>query len=456
MVKIAVVGGGASGLMAAVTAGNFGDTEVTVFEQKSRVGKKILATGNGRCNLTNTNASPEHYYGRNKEFIRSVLTLCAPPKTLALFSEIGLLCKEEHGGRVFPYSQQASTVVDVFRNRLAGLAINVENGVKIKDVIPEANGFRLEGVRHFEGVKPAEENGYFEKKTHAEEKNYQEDEDKVYFCDRLILACGGMAGPVFGSDGSGFSLLEKLGHSIIKPVPALVQLKTDTDFCKGLTGIKVECGIKAFVRGEERVRDEDPDRVKVTGQTKEVDRAAGEVLFTAYGLSGSGILDISRVLYQNEKITLSLDFMPDHTPEKVEEMLFERQKTLSGLTLEQYLVGLINKKVGYALLKRSGIERLSRGIYGLKPVEIRAIARTVKNLEIAVTGHNGWANAQVTAGGADTGEFDYQTMASRKIPGLYCAGEIFDVFGDCGGYNLQWAWSSGYLAGLSAAGGKGC
>lgn len=406
MKNIAVIGGGAAGLMAAVTAAGAaaGRAAVTVFERKDRVGKKLLATGNGRCNLSNSAAGPAHYHGANQGFVSGALGVLSPEHTLEVFQDMGVLCKVAYGGRVFPYCEQASAVLDAFRNELARLGVKVVTGADIGLVERKAGGFLLRAG------------------------------DRAFHCDQVVVACGGAASPALGSNGGGFALLAGLGHTIHTPVPALVQLKTDTTHTKGLAGVKMDCVITALA------------------DSKQIDRAEGETLFTAYGLSGSGILDISRVLWRRaEGVTLSLDMMKDYDHRRLEEYLMERKKTLSHLACKQFLVGTVHKRAGMALLKRAGIAKLTMPVADLSRRDIENVASLMKGFTVALRGHNGWDNAQVTAGGASTAQFDPHTMESKIVPGLYAAGEVLDIFGDCGGFNLQWAWSSGHAAGLSAA-----
>lgn len=406
MKNIAVVGGGASGLMAAAAAAKAsgGRLCVTVFERKDRVGKKLLATGNGRCNLSNTAAGPSHYHGADPGFVRGPLGVLSVERTLGVFSDMGLLCKTLHGGRVFPYCEQASAVLDVLRGELARVGVNMVTDRDIREIERRGNGFRLRAG------------------------------EQVFQCDKLVLACGGAASPALGSNGSGFALLERLGHTVYTPIPALVQLKTDTADIRGLAGVKMDCAVTALAGG------------------KPVDRAEGEVLFTGYGLSGSGILDISRVLWkQGGGVTLSLDMMRPYGLNELAALLMARKEALAHLSCERFLVGVLHKNAGIAILRRAGVEKLSMPVSRLSATDIERVAALMKGFTLDVRGHNGWENAQVTAGGASTAEFDERTMESKAVPGLYAAGELLDIFGDCGGFNLQWAWSSGFVAGQCAA-----
>jgi len=400
-VDVCVIGGGAAGMFAAITAARAG-ARVRLLERGGRVGRKLLATGNGRCNLTNTAAGAAHYYGSDPGFAAAALDICPPERVMGLFEEIGLLCAAEYGGRVFPLCNQASAVLDVLRNELDRLKVAV--------------------LTDSEAVS-ARKTARFAIKTAAGDD---------FACDRLIIAAGGLAAPSLGSNGGGLALLRAFGHTITKTTPALAQLRVAGAFVKGLRGIKTAARVAAFSGGEP------------------VCRAEGDVLFADYGLSGTAVMDVSRALHWYEGVTLYIDFMPGYSADELLKILSRRRETLAHLTLENYLTGAVNKKLGQALIKAAGFDRLSAPVSSLTDGQIRRIASQIKNTGFAVEGHNGWENAQVTAGGALTAEFDPRAMRSRKVPGLFAAGEVLDIFGDCGGYNLQWAWASGYAAGLAA------
>ncbi len=255
-----------------------------------------------------------------------------------------------------------------------------------------------------------------------------------WFCDKLIVAAGGCASPSLGSNGSGFKLLEGLGHHITKLAPALVQLKTPTDEVKSLQGIKIEGTLTVFSRYE------------VLGSD------SGEILFTDYGISGPPVFQLSTLAARFDNLTASIDFMSQYSQRNVYDILEGRAKALSHLKMENYFTGLLNKRLGNIIARRAGIEKLSYPVSSLNKEQLWKMAALIKDLRLEIIGTKGFANAQVTAGGVLTDEFSPYTMQSKLCKGLYCAGEIYDIFGDCGGYNLQWAWSSGRLAGRSAAG----
>lgn len=393
---IAIIGGGASGLMAAVAAKNE-DTNVTVFERTKRVGKKILATGNGRCNMTNTGAGSKNYHGKDPSFVNGAIKRFWVNETLELFSELGILWKEEERGKVYPYSDTASAVLDVLRRRVERTGTEVRCDLDVRSI--------------------EKKNGKFIVRT------YSGTEDKF---DKVIIAAGGKAAPDLGSNGSGYELLKSFGHKITALRPSLVQIKTDTDIVKKLKGIKIDANV-TIGRNSSR----------------------GELLFTDYGLSGPPIFELTSRLDGDK--TIEIDMMPDHTSDDVLNIIYERMAYLYDVPLEEFFTGMLNKRVGQALLKSVGVAPLSRESSSLTEAEAKKIVSAIKGWRFNITGTMSWNNAQVTKGGAETAGFDSATMESKLIKGLYACGEVLDIDGDCGGYNLQWAWSSGYIAGKNAA-----
>lgn len=390
--KIAVIGGGASGLFAAIAAKKFG-ADVVVYEKEKRVGRKILATGNGRCNMTNLNAGLSDYHGGNVNFMRGVINRFWVSKTLGFFEEIGILWKEEDDGKVYPYSDTASSVLDVLRRKAESAGVEFICEMPVKEIKKSEHGFVVNDMECF---------------------------------DKVITATGGKAGSTLGSDGSGYTLLKQFGHKITELRPSLVQIKTDTEFVRKLKGIKVNAKVSL-------------------GETSRT----GEVLFTDYGISGPPVFQLSS--YLNDEKEIYLDIMPEYDFNSVYGMIFSRCAYLYDVPLENFFVGMLNKRVSQALLKYAGTEPLSRTASTLSEKEIKKITSVIKKLKLNILGTASWNSAQVTKGGADVGEFNPSTLESKLVHGLYACGEVLDIDGDCGGYNLQWAWSSGYIAGESAA-----
>lgn len=394
--KIAVIGGGASGLMAAIFAAMSGG-DVTVYESGARVGRKILATGNGRCNMTNINADIDNYHGNNAKFIMGARNRFWVNETLDFFKSLGVLTKVEEKGKVYPYSDQASAVLDTLRFKAE------EENVKI------VTGFDVKSIR--------KTNGTFNILSYGGQSAN---------ADRVIIATGGKAAPDLGSKGAGYDILSSFGHTITELKPSLVQIKTETDTVRKLKGIKLMANVSI-------------------GKRTEYD----EVLFTEYGLSGPAVFSLSS--YLDSAQTVTLDIMPEYTRDEIYIMLTERIAMRQKIRLEDFFVGMLNKRVGQALTKLAGAEPLSRYAVTLSDKEINNICDIIKHWTFKITGTMSWNNAQTTRGGARTDEFDPITMQSKLVEGLYAVGEVLDIDGDCGGYNLQWAWSSGALAGRAAA-----
>jgi len=405
--RVLVVGGGASGMMAAISARRLG-ADVTILERNSRVGKKILATGNGRCNFTNVQTDISCYGGRNPKFAYGALSRFTVEDTIAFFEKLGIVHKVEDLGKVFPMSDQASSILDVLLYELN------ESGVKI---VCEA--FVTEIVKKKDQFYVKLQDG------------------RVYEGDRVILATGGKAMPSSGSDGSGYDLARGLGHTVTDVFPSLVQLKLEGGFFHQIDGVK-------FVGTAE-----------VLHNGKTLGRERGDILFGNYGVSGPPIFQLSRkagqLLQEGKEPVLKVIILDQMDREALLELLRKRFQIGSKKTVEFSLVGLINKRLIPVVLREAGITDLKRPASSLSPGEQARIAEILTNWQFKVTGTKSWQSAQVTAGGVDTGEIDQATMESKLVKGLFFAGEIIDIDGLCGGFNLQWAWSSGYVAGQSSA-----
>jgi predicted Rossmann fold flavoprotein len=404
--RIAVIGGGASGIAAAVTAARLG-AQVVVLERLDRIGKKILATGNGRCNLGNQNAFAEHYYTRNRKQLESLMKPMKPEGILRFFKEMGLLCDIQEDGKVYPYCYQASMVLDVLRNALVQLGVEIECSFEVNQIIPRKGGYEI----------------------------YAKDGRSIT-ADQVILAAGGQASPKLGSNGSGLSLAKALGHHVNPVYPCLVPLKGKNPYLSGLKGIRAQCRVSLY-RGDRMLQQD-----------------TGEILFTEYGVSGIPAMQLSCRMGMEGKaqdLWLGLDFFPHMEWEQVTNMLFSRRKEFSDQTLEQYLLGTVNKKIAYGVLKSAGAAPLSRMVSSLSDREVKNIAGQLKNWKVELTGTLSWDQAQVMGGGVRLDEVLPGTMESTLCPGLYLTGELLDAAGECGGFNLHWAWWTGILAGKAAA-----
>jgi len=401
--EIAVIGGGASGLMAAITAKKSGK-EVIILERKDRILKKVLITGNGRCNITNVNANISNYFGKNISSVENILNRFTPQDTMDFFNGLGIVCNEENRGKVYPLSGQASSVVDALRFEAEKLGIKIETEFYVRKI--EKDGFKF--------------------------RIYSEDRKKIE-AGRVIIAAGGQSYPELGSNGSGFELAKELGHSVTKLSPSIVQLKTEKNQVKGLQGIKTDVAVTAY------------------GDNKKICTYDGELLFTDYGISGNVVFNISFVMPLYKNVEFEIDFMEKFDYNELYEMLKERKRILSHLTMENYFNGMINKKLGQFLSKVSGIEKLSKPVKDLNDSDIRKLCTVLKKYRVKILETTGFKNAQVTAGGVSLDEVNAETLESKIVKGLYFSGEVLDVYGECGGFNLQWAWASGYIAGENSA-----
>ena len=395
---VGIIGAGASGMAAALAAAE--TAQVVLLERQARVGRKLLATGNGRCNLTNLHASGRGYHGENPGFSQRAISAFDPAATIAWFENLGLYTVAEDSGRVYPYSDQANSVVDVLRLALEQPNITLKTGFEVQKIKKEAGGFNLS-------------NG----------------EETVY-CDKLIIACGGLAGTKLGGSMAGYKLLAKLGHKCTKLRPTLVQLKCAWGGVVSLKGVRANCHA----------------RILRDGQT--FAQSQGELQFTDYGISGPVVFEISRDVCQGKgRWTAELDFLPDWT----EQMLAQALAKRGDRPVEELLTGILHNRLGRVLTRCAGVK--GNGLVKeLSEAELEEVARCVKCFRLELTEPLGMDSAQVTAGGVITDDFDPATMESKLVPGLYACGEVLDVDGDCGGYNLQWAWSSGRMAGLHAGG----
>ena len=397
---IGIIGGGAAGMAAALAAAENKTCSVVLMERQARLGRKLSATGNGRCNLSNLHASEGGYNGDDPHFHECALAQFPPEETLEWFSKLGLYTVAEPSGKIYPYSDQANSVVDVLRFSLEQPNIQV--------------------LTDFEVMKGKKSGDKFSVTA----------KDRTLEFDRLIIACGGLAGTKLGGTMSGYKLLRSFGHKCTKLRPALVQVKTSWGGVSALKGVRANCRAAIYHNG------------------KRQRQSVGEVQFTEFGLSGPVIYEISRDACQGSgEWECTMDFLPDIPADQLRELLSRRRS--SALTAEELCTGILHNRLGRVLVKEADI-RANTPISALTDGQIEDIVSLSKGFTVTLTEPLGMDAAQVTAGGIVTEEFDPTTMESRLVPGLYACGEVLDVDGDCGGYNLQWAWSSGRLAGRSA------
>ena len=453
---VAVIGGGAAGMMAAIEAARAGAI-VTLIEKNPQLGKKLATTGNGRCNYTNLDMNDRiggKFRGFHPEFATPSLDALPPEAVLDWFRAIGVEPRFR-GSYVYPNSDQASAVVDALREELHRLSVKVHYNAEVKSI-----------------QRVDAEAGYFMIQC----------TDAVVKADRVILAAGSKAAPKTGSNGDGYFIARKLGHTIVPYVPALCGIRCAGDAFRALAGIRTEASLELVVDGHS------------------VDREVGELQLVDYGISGIPVFQLSRyaayALQEGKKAAVYINFLPGFTeagavrdskrassasgistievsaaknaqnpraevsccaaeaedPKDLAVQLYQqRQERLSGRKMESFFTGLLHQKLGQLLLRMASV-RPELPVAELSEKQLRSLASLSVRFKAECVEMNGFLQAQVVAGGVDTTEVDPGTMASRLVPGLYFAGEVLDIDGICGGYNLQWAWASGFVAGRHAAG----
>ena len=392
--RAAIIGGGAAGLFAACRLGRAG-AKVVLLEKQGRVGRKLLSTGNGRCNLSNLNVSPADYRG-DTQYIEAALRALSPEGAMARFASMGVLCAPDGEGRVYPVSGQAAGVLDALRLCAA------ESGCEI--------------VTEFEVAKlNRKKNRYIV--TAADGRTVE--------ADFVLVACGGLAAPKLGGCGDGYKLLEAFGHEISPKYPAIAAIKTDPSAVRALKGIRM--------RGE----------IALVCEGRALRREAGEILFGEGAVSGIAAMQLARALnLARRECELQLNFLPNAEPDFIDRRAAQQPKR----TMEDFLSGIVPKRLGQVLVRAAGIEKLSLTAAELTPRQCHAIYAALTGWRLPARGTLGFDQAQVTCGGAKLDGFDPNTLESRLSPELFAAGEVLDVDGDCGGFNLHWAWASAELA----------
>lgn len=389
--NIIIIGGGASGLMAAIQASMQG-AKVTILEKNEKPGKKILASGNGKCNITNTLQEPECYRGEDPGFAWQVVHTFGAQETIRFFTRLGIYTKNKDGW-IYPYSEQASSVLEVLLMETLYRKVKIKTNEVVSQIIPGEGGFQV--------------------KTGT----------WSYSCDRVILAAGSAASGVKGAGMDGYELARMLGHKIVKPLPALVGLRGVGNWFSAWAGVRMNAKVTLLI----------DDTICMS--------IRGEVQFTDYGVSGIPVFQVSRfgvrALEKGCMVSISLDFITDFNERALEELLMVRLKDCPYKTLEELLVGLLPKRLITVICKNV--------------TSIFELVNKLKNFKFKIISAHSMAQAQICSGGVAVEDIDARTMESKLVSGLYFAGEVVDVDGTCGGYNLQWAWSSGAVAGRCAA-----
>lgn len=388
-------------MMAAIAAS--GDKKVLVIEHNEKLGKKILQTGNGRCNLTNLYMTKECYGAENAEYAFEVIKDFDQQKVMNFFKESGLLLHDRNG-YVYPHSDQAAQVNEVLIQKMLACGVEVVTENSIIKAEKKGDSFKINTDK-----------GIFE-------------------CSKLILAMGSKAYPKSGSDGSGYDLAKKFGHTIVEPLPALTALKSSFKHCKSISGVRCDGQVQVYVNSKLQAAER------------------GEIQLTDYGISGIPVFQISRYAvkgsFEKKNVHCVVDFLPDYSAEELVQFILKKRQN-DKLTANDIFSGMINKKLVGMFLKMSSINSDKPG-KSVTENEVESFVKNLKSLRFDITGYNSFDYGQVCQGGVDVHEIDCKTMESKIVKNLYFAGEIIDIDGICGGYNLQWAWSSGYKAGRAA------
>lgn len=404
--RVAVIGGGSSGMMAAITASEQG-AFVTIYERNERIGKKILVTGNGKCNFTNSDMRKDCFYSEDMDKAWEILDAFGYADTLAFFEKLGVLYKEK-GGYYYPTSEQASVILDALRFKINELGITLRTEEKVTGVVRQAEGICVE--------------------TQSGKQVY----------DSVILCTGGSAAPKTGSDGNGYKLAKRMGHRVTLTHPALVQLRAEETYVKQIAGVRADAMI-SFMDGD-----------------KVLCKERGELQLTDYGISGIPVFQCSRVITKLLKggriCKAHIDFLADYSLEEIDALFEKRYERMKSRTVAEFCNGLLNKKIMQLFMKLCGVKE--DALVEKSKEKLQTLFRLCKDFTLTIVDANGYDMAQVTAGGVPLSELTNK-LESVKVPGVFFAGELVDVDGKCGGYNLQWAWASGYIAGMQAAKGDG-
>ena len=399
--KIAIIGAGASGLIASIVASRNG-ADVTLFEQNHKVGKKLLATGNGRCNITNNQILLSNYYSKDLDILEKHLKKYPTKTIIDFFHEIGLEIIEGENGRLYPMSLQASSVVDLLFTEATIQNVTFIYNTFIDKIEQNGGKFKIDGI----------------------------------FYDKVLLSNGSNAMSKLGGNSSGFELASWFGHSITPTLPSLVQIVSNEPFLEKISGVKVDAKAILKVNNEQ------------------IQEIQGDILFTKYGLSGSAILDISRnishELSNQSYIEVIIDLLPNYTKKQFFHLLEKRLKNANNKAIKQFLVGIINTKLIDTIIEKSNLQSKNR-VIELNAKDLNKIVYTLKNISLIIAGTKGFESCEVVTGGVKLTQINIETMESKIVKNLFFAGEILDVDGDCGGYNLHFAWSSGIEAGKNLA-----
>jgi predicted Rossmann fold flavoprotein len=396
-----IVGGGSCGIVSAIKAKDLG-IDAAIIDGSDRIGKKLLITGNGRCNLTNENLSLSRFHSDNTDFFKDIINTYDLEYTLNFFKSIGIYTSTLDSGKIYPLSLQSSSVIDILRMNLSERNIPNYINERVLNIIKTKEGF-------FEVITSS----------------------TTFTCKKVLLCTGGKSYTKTGSDGSGYKLAKNLGHSLIKSIPGIVQLKLNYDRLKAISGVKFESSCNIEVNG------------KIQRQE------SGEILFTDYGISGPPILQLSRIaskgILNKSSVYIHVNLL-NSDYDHILDFFETHFAVFPYRNISDNLIGIINKKLIPIILKESGITDIHMPTYSIEYVYRYRLYKLLHDWKLEVIDTNSFENAQVTIGGVDTTEVNHITLESKLTPGLYFGGEILDVDGDCGGFNLQWCWSSSSAA----------
>ncbi len=397
--EVLIIGAGAAGMVAAITLARHG-IETVVLERNERIGKKILVSGNGKCNIGNRHISPQRFYSQNPDFIAQALKGFDAARIEAFFASLGLALIEGKEGKLFPMSLQASSVTEALEDEARRLGISLHYKSPAEKIYKKDGSFFIQSG------------------------------DRTWRARFVVLTAGSAAAPQLGGNTGGYEMAQALGHTLIEPTPSLVQLVSDERWVQGCAGVKIAGSATLYVNNEATIQKE------------------GDLLFTRYGISGLAILDLSReaslALQGGAACHLTLDLMPHYSKAQLGALLRKHIDATRNRKLSQWLHGFVNRKLVPIILKQSHCK--AKAEKDLNTKELNRLVHAVKQLKLTICDTKGFKHAEVAAGGIDTREVDAQTMHSKHVNRLYFAGEILDVTGDRGGFNFHWAWSSGIRA----------
>jgi len=401
MNTIAVIGGGASGMMASICAARLG-ANVTLFEHNNSVGKKILASGNGRCNIINTTAAPEDYFGENPYFVQHALKQLPFEAFEKFCHSLGLILDVKDDGRCYPLSNEAKSVVSVFKNSCINAGVKIQTDVHVDSITKKANQFIVQT------------------------SNGQN------FYDKVLIATGSEAAPQLGATADGYSFASSFGHHIIPVYPSLVQLHLDSVYHQRMSGIKTVAEVHLYVNG------------------KKEESVTGDILFANYGISGLAVLDISQkasfALLNHDKVELALNLLPRYNRQSLISLLEKLSQSVPQYSLEVFLGSLLPTKIAHSLLRSCDLDP-AQSVSSLSSKSFKKIVHILQDWRFKVTDTHGFKHAEVSGGGVSTSQVNPKTMESTLVQGLYFAGEVLDIVGRRGGFNFHFAWASGMLAG---------